>query len=273
MNLYQYLESKYSNPKSYDNKIKRFKLICSNESTYLEIINYLGRLRNEGLHPKTIKNHLHAIKIYFNYLNEIGKRKDHPCRNLKLKDQVNRQIHVESLYTKRQLESFYENYPTENRKNKIIVSLLIWQALTVQEITKLKISDIDLKSGKIKIPNSKKNKGRILNLKPAQVLLIYNYLKEEGIKNKSIYFIQNKAGHQMWSGGINRIVNKDRSKEIKLSPLKIRQSVIANLLKENNGLRMVQEFAGHRRCSSTEAYRQTGLEELKQAIERVHPLK
>jgi len=76
----------------------------------------------------------------------------------------------------------------------------------------------------------------------------------------------------MWSGSINRIVNKNRSKEIKLSPLKIRQSVIANLLKENKGLRIVQEFAGHRRCSSTEAYKQTGLEELKQVIDKIHPL-
>lgn len=68
------------------------------------------------------------------------------------------------------------------------------------------------------------------------------------------------------------MINKDRDKQNKLIPLKIRQSVIAHLVKENNDIRIVQEFAGHRRASSTEAYKQTGLEELKLAIEKLHPL-
>ena len=54
--------------------------------------------------------------------------------------------------------------------------------------------------------------------------------------------------------------------------MKIRQSVIANLLKEGHGLRMVQAFASHRRTACTEAYKQTGLEELKAANEKLHPL-
>jgi len=37
-------------------------------------------------------------------------------------------------------------------------------------------------------------------------------------------------------------------------------------------LRIVQVFAGHRSSASTEAYRQTGLEELKASINKHHPL-
>jgi integrase/recombinase XerD len=76
----------------------------------------------------------------------------------------------------------------------------------------------------------------------------------------------------MWQGGINRMINENRDKQNKLIPLKIRQSVIAHLLKTENDLRIVQQFAGHRRTASTEAYKQTGLEELKSAVERLHPL-
>lgn len=68
------------------------------------------------------------------------------------------------------------------------------------------------------------------------------------------------------------MINRGKDKSEKLIPLKIRQSVIAHLLKENNDIRIVQEFAGHRRAASTEAYKQTGLEELKSAIEKLHPL-
>jgi len=59
---------------------------------------------------------------------------------------------------------------------------------------------------------------------------------------------------------------------------RIRQSLIANLLKpvsaggHGKGLREVQYFARHRKISNTERYRQTGLEELKTAIMKYHPL-
>jgi integrase/recombinase XerD len=58
----------------------------------------------------------------------------------------------------------------------------------------------------------------------------------------------------------------------KILPLKIRQSVIAQLLKQNHDIRIVQVFAGHRKAASTEAYKQTGLEELKSAVNKYHPL-
>ncbi|MBT2563788.1 hypothetical protein J7E50_21485 [Pedobacter sp. ISL-68] len=68
------------------------------------------------------------------------------------------------------------------------------------------------------------------------------------------------------------MINQGKDVQNKLIPLKIRQSVIAQLVRENNDIRIVQEFAGHRRTSATEAYKQTGLEELKSAIDKLHPL-
>ncbi len=58
----------------------------------------------------------------------------------------------------------------------------------------------------------------------------------------------------------------------KMQPLKIRQSVIAHLLKNGNDLRVVQVFAGHKRASATEGYKQSGLEQLKAIIDKLHPL-
>jgi integrase/recombinase XerD len=72
--------------------------------------------------------------------------------------------------------------------------------------------------------------------------------------------------------GISRHINQYRSEGEKITPFKIRQSAIKNLLRKGNDLRIVQVFAGHRRSSSTEAYKQTGLEELKNVIQKYHPL-
>ena len=267
--------------------VSRFKLVMgerADSATYTDVLEYIGLLREQDLHPKSLRNNLFAIKIYFNYLLQIGARNDHPCKYLYLKDQVDRQIQVESLYPKETLEDLYQNHRSKKeenqRRDKIIISLLIYQALTVLEISRLKVKDVDVEAGTIFVRENKKNRERTLSLKPQQILLFHNYLKKDRgryhrkqrPKKRPDYFILSENGVQIWKSGINRMINRGREKHEKLTPLKIRQSVIAHLLKENNDIRIVQEFAGHRRASSTEAYKQTGLEELKSAIDRLHPL-
>ena len=288
MTLTEYLHKHYSatSIKGYENMIRRYCAVMGERAiraTYTGVLEYIGILRKENLHPKSLRNNLFAIKIYFNYLLEVGQIQEHPCKHLYLKDQINRQIHIENLYSKEFLEALYQNHESKNTVNqnrdKIIISLLIYQALTVLEISQLKIEDVDLYKGIINIKANKKNKSRVLNLKSNQVLLMYyylndewkNYHKKQKEENRVNYFILSNQGKQIWKSGINRMINRGR-KTAKITPLKIRQSVIANLLKEKHDTRVVQEFAGHRRTSSTEAYKQTGLEELKQAIAKLHPL-
>jgi site-specific recombinase XerD len=289
MTLREYLQKEYSKSSigSYENIINRYLLAVgkrAEKASYTDVLDYIGLLREQNLHPKSLRNNLFAIKIYYRYLVAIGKRKDHPCQYLYLKDQINRAIQVESLYPKEILQELYENYQSKNQehqqRDKIIISLLIYQALTVLEISQIKTTDVNLEKGTVKIKGNTKNKGRELSLKPNQILLFHNYQKHDWKRywrkqkpsKRADYFLMNEEGLQLWQGGINRMINHNRDKQNKLIPLKIRQSVIAHLLKENNDIRIVQEFAGHRRTASTEAYKQTGLEELKSAIERLHPL-
>lgn len=294
--LKEFLAKHYSKTvvTGYLSTIKRFELIMGEKAqtaTYSDILNYIGLLREfknsqSGRipHPKTLRNNLFVIKIYFRYLISIGKRNDHPCQDLFLKDQINRQIQVESLYPKEILDDFFENWKSKDminqRRDKIIISLLVFQALLVTEISELKTSDLDLENGTIKIKGNLKVKPRILALKPKQIMLFHSYLKQD-YKNyqkkqkpskRQDYFILNSDGLWFREGLINILINRERDKQTKLVPLKIRQSVIAHLLKSENDLRIVQEFAGHKRTSSTEAYKQTGLEELKSVVERFHPL-
>jgi integrase/recombinase XerD len=245
-------------------------------------LNYIGYLRKLQLHPKSLRNNLFAIKIYYRYLVAIGKRKDHPCQKLYLQDQINRSIQVESLYSAVVLEELLQNYKAKNplmqKRDEVIISLLIYQALTVLEVTQIEITQIDLEKGTIQITGNVKNKGRTLHLKPNQIMLFYKYQQEtraEIIKQtqtQSELFILSEAGKNLFPGIINRMINQDRKPHEKLLPIKIRQSVITHFLKANNDIRLVQVFAGHRRAGSTEEYKQSGLEELKANINKLHPL-
>jgi len=281
MKIEDYILDRYSEKSlpRYMNQINLFRATqggSTEQSTYSDIVNYIGDLRERGLHAKSLRNHLFSLKIYFRYLVEIGKRQEHPCENLQLKDQINREIIIEELYSKEDLEELYKTYQSKTNKTKfikirdrVILSLLIYQALTTNEIIELRKEDISIEEGEVRIreierKNRRGNKGRILALHPKQMLLIYDYyqLINEG------YFIQTEAGKKLYGAYISRML---RHHPKYFTPIKIRQSVIANLLKTAADLRLVQEFAGHRRTGSTEAYKRTGLEELKSSIERLHP--
>lgn len=289
MNLQKYLQNEYSKTSisGYEAMINRFLLAVGSKAekaSYTDVLDYIGLLREQNLHPKSLRNNLFAIKIYYRFLVATGKRNDHPCQYLYLKDQINRAIQVEALYPKEVIENLFESWESKNKnhqtRDKIIISFLVYQALTVLEITQIKCSDINLENGTAKVKGNSKNKGRTLSLKPKQILLFHNYLKTEykiyhkqqKPSKRQEYFLLSEEGLQLYQGGINRMINGNKDQQNKLIPLKIRQSVIAHLLKENNDIRIVQEFAGHRRTASTEAYKQTGLEELKSAIDKLHPL-
>ena len=293
MTIREYLLKTYSKSTLNSNlyNIKRFTDYFperAEKAGYRDILQYLEHLRkNCNLHPKTLKCCLYAVKIYFNYLLETGKRKDHPCSELKLKDKIDKQIQVDTLYSEQVLEHFFENTCPSKRKqrldnrNKIIVSLLVYQALTVNEIATLDTADINLEKGEILIRSKQfHQQSRTLPLKAKQILLFYNYLSKDRpvlsrySKSKSIdkAFILGQYGEAIHPHEINRIINEYRPKGERIQPLKIRQSVIANLLKKENDARIVQVFAGHKRVSTTEQYRQNELETLQEAVNRYHPL-
>jgi len=289
--LESYLQEKYSKTSiaGYRYMINQYLVYVGKEAKkalYQDVLNYIGYLRTKQLHPKTLRNNLFAIKIYYNWLAETGQRNDHPCRDLYLQDKINRSIAVESLYTMKELEDFFEQYEPRHiflkQRDKVIISLLIYQALSVLEISQLDIENIDLEKGTIYIKANVKNKSRTLSLKADQIMLIHKYLTETRLllENKSkSHCIEDKnalilsqAGTRIQHHSISKQINYGREEHEKMQPLKIRQSVIAHLLKQNHDLRIVQVFAGHRRAASTEEYKQSGLEELKTSIQRHHPL-
>ncbi|AZI56120.1 integrase [Epilithonimonas vandammei] len=286
-----YSETSYKTHKCTINKYLNFAQTKAKTAEYKDILHYIAHLRkNENLTPKTIKHYLSAVKIYYQYLLETGQRNDHPCRELYLKDKISRQIKVDNLYSEETLENYLENCKNDTdeklkKRNEVIVSLLVYQGLTVAEICNLNVEDINLEKAEIYIKSEDKKKARTLQLKARQILLFYHYLKEDYPKltkylkaNSSTgsepkKFITGKLQEEVRPNVINRMINERRKPEERLQPIKIRQSVIANLLRKENDTRIVQVFAGHKRASTTVQYKQTELEILKNAINNFHPIK
>jgi len=297
MTIREYLQKKYSKSTLNSNlyNIKRFTDYYdkrAEKATYKDILHYIEYLRkNHDLHPKILQHCLYGVKIYFNYLLEIGKRKDHPCSELYLKDKVSKQIQVDNLYSPETLEHFFESYQIKRKKqletrNKIIISLLIYQALTVNEIAELETEHINLDKAELFVKGStettsKSPKSRTLPLQAKQIILFYKYLEKDrnnllkyNRKNPNeTAFILGQYGEKINPHGISRIINENRKESEQIQPMKIRQSVIANLLKKENDTRIVQVFSGHKRASTTVQYKQSELEQLQNAVNNYHPIR
>ncbi len=291
MNLETYLKERVapSTTKRYLREIEIFFSSVENPktATYSQIMDYLGELRSRTKGKKSstersrsINCSLHAIKKYYTYLLATGQRKDHPCRYIKLRDKRSRDIQLQDLFKPEELELLLERkerYKGLKNRNKIIISLLVYQALTSGEIVKLEMQNINLEQGTIYIKPGRKTNSRTLKLQSKQVFWIMSYLQNDRpklLKTATEKLIISSRGTAEKGEGICYVVETQKHlfPNRKLSTITIRQSVITSMLKSGADLRLVQTFAGHKYPSATEKYKQTQVEELKNQILKHHPL-
>jgi len=247
---------------------------------YGDVLNYIGTLR-KTYSSGTVHRILQSIKAYYQWLLESGRRNDHPCRDLRMRDKKTKAVQLQDLFKPEELELLMtreERYAMVQVKNQLIVSLLIYQGLMLQEILGLKLKDIKLEEGTIYIKSSGHLNSRTLKLKGRQIILMQRYLSEirpQLCKQETDFLLLNIRGWPLKKLDVDYLIRtfKHLFPERNLTPMTIRQSVITNLLKAGKDLRLVQTFAGHRKPSTTEKYKQTHVEELKEAVMKFHPLK
>lgn len=286
MNLTNYLQNELSEGtiKTYLYEIEKFKKHYRNPEklSYQNIMEYVELLR-KNYNPQSVKRTIYAIKKYYDYLVETGKIKTNIATNIKIKDGKENPIQLQELLTEKELQQLLElrieRYPILEKRNQIIMSLLVNQGLLVGEIERLKIEDLDLKNAKIRILKSGITNERILELKAEQILLFYEYLKEEREQLETFrtesenYFLLGKLGTKITADDINYLVSTYKKNFTKkLTSITIRQSVIKLKLNQGENLRKVQYFAGHKNADTTEKYKETGINALQTAINQFHPL-
>ena len=281
-----YLQKHYSpdTAKAYKREIEIYLSNYPTASTanYKDLTNYIGLLRKRYSKASTISRIVSSLKVYYDYLCSEGIRNDNPTKAIKLRDKQRRDIQLQDLFTTEELEILLhrkERYTNLDYRNKVLSSLLIYQALHPREMESLLIENINLDSGSIYIKSTYKTNARTLQLKPNQILLFHQYINEIRPKllqqtQSNVLLIGIRSGI-MTGADITKHIKRS-FKELypnrKVNAQTIRQSVIANLLKQGHDLSLVQNFAGHKYPSTTEKYKQSEIETLKAAVNKYHPL-
>lgn len=285
MSIDKYLKNHYSpdTAKAYKREIEIYlsNYPAAEKANYKELTNYIGLLRKRYDKAATISRIVSGIKVYYDYLCSEGKRNDNPTKAIKLRDQRTRDIQLQDLFTTEELENLLyrkERYTNLDYRNKVLSSLLIYQALHPREIENLLVENIDLNTGSIYIKATPKTNGRTLQLKPNQILLFHKYITEIRIKlldkNASNALLIGIRGGAMSGEDITKHIKrsfKGLYPNRMVNAMAIRQSVITNLLKQGHDISVVQAFAGHKYPSTTERYKQSEVETLQAAVNKYHP--
>jgi integrase/recombinase XerD len=263
------------------------------ETRYNDLLNFIDYCKLEEKSKKLINNNLRSIRNFYEYLKKQNPNIINPAINLHLKG-IRHKL-PSNIISFTELEKLYQSFETvttRNKRNKIILSLLIYQGLTTEELHQLETNHLKLKEGKIYITGNRKRNSRKLELKSFQILELNEYLNE--IRPKILNELSKpKPARKPNTINKTKLENKlfvsiNGSENIKSSLLhmfkaiqkinpdirnakQIRASVITYWLKNYN-LRKVQYMAGHKYVSSTERYQLNNLDGLQSKLEKFHPL-
>ncbi len=166
----------------------------------------------------------------------------------------------------------------EGARNKAIVETMYSCGLRVSELVNLRISQLYLDIGFVKVLG-KGSKERLVPIGRDAVKFLNIYLKEIRVHiavkpgSEDVVFL-NRRGHQMTRVMIFLII-KDLVKKAGIkktvSPHTFRHSFATHLIEGGANLRAVQEMLGHESITTTEIYTHLDREFLRQTLEQYHP--
>lgn len=237
--------------------------LCRLEFENCTYTNVLSALSDQKYSLRYRQVMLAALKQYFHFLVESGKRDNHPCPLLSIKGNYCIDFVESDLLSPGELQllsSRAQRYSLLDQRDKALLSLLTHQGLNTTEIVKLRLANINLRDGSIWIGQSRKYLGRKLSLVKSQIAIFENYIfkvrpRLNRYKTDSVFL--GKSGTTLTSDSIHYLVStlKQLIPEKKLSPRLIRQSVIAWWIKGLKiPLEQVQLMCGHRWISTTQRY-------------------
>lgn len=249
------------------------------QGSYADVLAYMKYCQKNGTTQRTIQNYVNMIRHFYDHLIEQKQIEINPTSEIKVQGVKRKSLY--HIFKPEELHTIYNSYQDESlkgKRNKIMLSLLVYQGVKTEELIKLELRDVKLKEGKIEIPGGLRSESRILQLEAHQVLEFYDYVNNtrkeilaQSKQQTEKLFVSIEGGDSLNSCMTRLMFWVRRKNKLVVNAKQLRASVIVKWLKTYN-LRKVQYMAGHRYISATEAYRQNEMEGLAEEVNKFHPL-
>ncbi len=247
--------------------------------TIAHLRGFVKQLNEMGLGARSQARMIASIKSFFNYLLVEEVIKDAPTELLSAPKQGS---HLPAILDVSEIDAMMDciNMDSkEGQRNRAIVEMLYSCGLRVSELVNLKMTNLYLVGGFIRVVG-KGDKERIVPISDAAMEQLKLYLeqrkaqKTQSIADAKLVFLNRRGA------GLTRqmifIIIKELAElaEIKkeVSPHTFRHSFATHLVENGADLRVVQELLGHSSILTTEIYTHLNMEYLIKTMASFHPL-
>ncbi|MDP6180498.1 MAG: site-specific tyrosine recombinase XerD [Desulfatiglandales bacterium] len=241
-----------------------------------DILDYMGTMKGV-LSVRSSARNLSALRMFFRFLVAEGKIQGSPARLLGVPKQPRRLPGALSPSEVNLLLSRPDVSNHLGQRDKAMLELIYATGLRVSELVGLKISNINLEAGYVRMVG-KGTKERMVPMGTKALEALKDYLSSGRVrllKNKSSAFVfLNLRGEPITRQGFWKIIKKYgiiAGIKKRITPHSLRHSFATHLLEGGADLRAVQVMLGHEDISTTQIYTHLTGERLKQIHENCHP--
>ena len=247
------------------------------EVSYTLIRSWVVSLVDDGISNTSINRKIASLKAFYKFLLKTKQIEISPLlkhKALKVSKKIQIPFSEEELDKVLTQIQYKEGF--EGLRDKLVIDLFYTTGIRRSELISLKISDIDLIVGAIKVLG-KRNKERIIPLLPVINQGIKMYLTERKQlplivdENYLILLSNGNKGNETF---VYRLINdyfSNVSEKVKKSPHMLRHTFATHMLNHGADLNSIKELLGHSSLASTQVYTNSSLSELKNVYQNAHP--
>ncbi|MCR8893239.1 site-specific tyrosine recombinase XerD [Bacteroides sp. ET336] len=244
----------------------------------LEDLEYFSAgLRDIGISPRSQARILSGIRTFFHFLLIEDYIRQDPSELLE-SPQIGK--HLPDILSVEEIDnliSAIDRSTREGQRNCAILETLYSCGLRVSELCNLKISDLYLNDGFIKV-EGKGSKQRLVPISPRAIEEIKNYFitRNEGLIKPGYedFLFISKFGKNISRIMVFHIIKELADKiglKKSISPHTFRHSFATHLLEGGANLRAIQSMLGHESIGTTEIYTHIDRRKLRDEIINHHP--
>jgi integrase/recombinase XerD len=241
------------------------------------LFGYVNALYQKDLSGRSIARHLSAIRSLFHFLVAEEQIAIDPTEHLSSPKQWST---IPKFLNREQIEKLIRT-PDCNKatgmRDRAMLELLYATGIRVTELTQLRISNLDMAAGLVRV-TGKGNKQRIVPVHATALKAIADYMRDGRpalLKGKTTpYLFVTARGGAMTRQAFWASVKLNGKKAgifHNLSPHVLRHTFATHLLEGGADLRSVQTMLGHADLSTTEIYTHVVRSRLRDTLDRHHP--
>jgi integrase/recombinase XerD len=265
---------------SYSNDLARLKEFLEGRGRDLhelgraDILDYIEDLMKKGISVSSVRRVMSSIRGFCRYLLLQGLMEEDPSENL---PSPKKWETLPKALTQSEVNGLLkaDRKGALNLRDSAMYELLYSSGLRVSELISLKLSDINLEAGFLRVMG-KGSKERVIPASPGALGKVKQYMNElrpRLLKNRqSEYVFVTSRGKPMTRQRFwHALKAYGNLAGVKVSPHMLRHSFATHMLEGGADLRSLQEMLGHSDISTTQVYTKVTMEKTKKDYKKHHP--